>query len=34
MKEKDINDAVTHIYTHGMKYAEAKGELTYLEEFR
>ena len=34
MKEKDINDAVDYIYSHGIKYAEAKGELTYLEEFR
>ena len=34
MKEKDINDAVDYIYSHGIKYSEAKGELTYLEEFR
>ncbi len=34
MKEKDINDAVDHIYTHGLKFAEAKAHLTYMEEFR
>lgn len=31
---KDINDAVDYLYTHGKKYAEAKGHRTYLEEFR
>lgn len=34
MNEKDINDAVDFIYTHGKKYAEAKAQLTYIEEFR
>lgn len=34
MDQKDINDAVDYIYSHGQKYAKAKGELTYLEEFR
>ena len=34
MKEKDINDAVDYIYTHGIKFAEAKAHLTYMEEFR
>ena len=32
--QKSINDAVNYIYSHGHKYANAKGELTYLEEFR
>jgi hypothetical protein len=32
--QKSINDAVTYLYTHGQKYAEAKAEVTYLEEFR
>jgi hypothetical protein len=34
MNQKDINDAVDYLYTHGQKYAEAKGNLTELEEFR
>ena len=34
MNEKDINDAVDFIYTHGKKYAEAKAHLAYVEEFR
>jgi hypothetical protein len=34
MNEKDINDAVDFIYTHGKKYAEAKAHLSYVEEFR
>jgi hypothetical protein len=34
MNEKDINDAVDYIYTHGKQYAEAKAHLTYVEEFR
>jgi hypothetical protein len=34
MNRKDINEAVDYIYTHGEKYAQAKAELTYLEEFR
>ena len=34
IKEKDINDAVDYLYTHGRKYAEAKAHRTYLEEYR
>jgi len=34
IKEKDINDAVDYLYTHGKKYAEAKAHRTYLEEYR
>jgi len=34
MNEKDINDAVDFIYTHGKKYSEAKAHLSYVEEFR
>ena len=34
ISQKSINDAVDYIYSHGQKYAKAKGELTYLEEFR
>ena len=34
MKEKDINDAVDYLYTHGRKYGEAKAHRTYLEEYR
>jgi len=34
IKEKDINDAVDYLYTHGKKYAEAKSHRVYLEEFR
>lgn len=34
VSQKDINDAVDYIYSHGQKYAQAKGHLTYLEEFR
>jgi AAA15 family ATPase/GTPase len=30
----DINDAVNYLYTHGRKYAMAKAQRTYLEEFR
>jgi len=30
----DINDAVDYLYTHGRKYAQAKAQRTYLEEFR
>lgn len=33
-KEKDINDAVDYLYTHGARYAEAKANRFYLEEFR
>jgi hypothetical protein len=32
--QTDINAAVDYIYSHGQKYAHAKGELAYLEEFR
>ena len=31
---KSISDAVEYLYVHGQRYAQAKGELTYLEEFR
>jgi hypothetical protein len=34
MNQKDINDAVDFIYTHGQKFAEAKAHLAYVEEFR
>ena len=34
MNQKQINDAVDYIYTHGQKYAQAKAELTYMEEYR
>jgi hypothetical protein len=34
MNQADINNAVDYIYSHGQKYAAAKGELAYLEEFR
>jgi len=34
MDQKDINDAVNYLYTHGRKYAEAKGHRVYLEEYR
>jgi hypothetical protein len=34
MNQKQINDAVDYIYTHGQKYAEAKAEVTYMEEYR
>ena len=34
MNQKQINDAVDYIYTHGQKYAQAKAEVTYLEEYR
>lgn len=34
MNQKDINDAVDYLYTHGRKYAEAKGQRVYLEELR
>ena len=33
-KEIDIHDAVDFLYTHGKKYAEAKAQRIYLEEFR
>jgi len=34
MNQKQINDAVDYIYTHGQKYAQAKAEVTYVEEYR
>lgn len=34
MNQKDINDAVDFLYTHGRKYAEAKSHRVYLEEYR
>lgn len=34
MNQKDINDAVDYLYTHGRKYAEARAHRVYLEEFR
>jgi hypothetical protein len=34
MSQKEINDAVDYIYTHGQKYAHAKANLTYMEEYR
>jgi hypothetical protein len=34
MNQREINDAVDYIYTHGQKYAEAKAEVTYMEEYR
>jgi len=34
MSQKDINDAVDYLYTHGAKYAEAKAHRVYLEEYR
>jgi hypothetical protein len=34
MNQKDINDAVDYLYTHGRKYAEAKAHRVYLEEYR
>jgi len=34
MNQKDINDAVDYLYTHGKKFAEAKAHRVYLEEYR
>jgi hypothetical protein len=34
MNQKDINDAVDYLYTHGRKFAEAKAHRVYLEEYR
>jgi len=34
MNQKDINAAVDYLYIHGAKYAEAKSQRVYLEEFR
>jgi hypothetical protein len=33
MNQKDINDAVDYLYTHGRKYAEAKAQKGYLENY-
>ena len=34
MSDRDINDAVDYLYTHGQRYGEAKAHRVYLEEFR
>lgn len=34
MNQNDINNAVDYLYTHGRKYAEAKGRRVQLEEYR
>jgi len=34
MNQKDINAAVDYLYTHGAKYAEAKGRRVQMEEYR
>ena len=34
MNQKDINDAVDYLYTHGRKFAEARSHRVYLEEYR
>ena len=34
MSQREINDAVDYLYTHGRKYAEAKSHRVYLEEYR
>jgi hypothetical protein len=34
MSDKNISDAVDYLYTHGRKYAEAKGQRVQLEEYR
>jgi hypothetical protein len=31
---KEIDKAVDYLYTHGIKYAEAKAHRVYLEEYR
>jgi hypothetical protein len=33
-QEKDIHAAVDYLYTHGAKYATAKANRVYLEEYR
>jgi hypothetical protein len=33
MNQKDINDAVDYLYTHGAKYAEAKAHKGYLDDY-
>lgn len=34
MKPTDPHDAIEYIFKHGRKYAQAKAERTYLEEYR
>lgn len=34
MNQKDINNAVDFLYTKGAEYAQAKANVTYLEEYR
>ena len=34
MNQKDINDAVDYLYTHGRKFAEARSHRVFLEEYR
>ena len=34
MTQKDINDAVDYLYTHGRKFAEARSHRVFLEEYR
>ena len=34
MKEVDPHEAIEFIFRHGKKYAQAKADRTYLEEFR
>ena len=34
MNQKDINNAVDFLYKKGAEYAQAKANVTYMEEFR
>lgn len=34
MNQKDINKSVDFLYTKGAEYAQAKANVTYLEEYR
>lgn len=34
MNQKDVNDAVDYLYTHGRKFAEARSHRVFLEEYR
>ena len=34
MNQEDINKSVDYIYTQGRKYAEAKANLSYMQEYR
>lgn len=34
MEEKNIQEAVSYLYTHGRKYAEAKAQRIQMEEYR